>query len=159
MKCNQPCPGFELVSPCPFPMTITITPRAPPNTPRAPLTITSRGNPLRMESDSKRQHSLPWDPIVSSSSKTLTAFVSLHVLLVHRTTICTYFIFSGTSVYSFEYLYLYIVFIKCFCMCEWVCLVFPSVYSVLVYHGYSNANTGTLMNGYSTKYPPYYQVT
>ena len=28
MKCNQPCPGFELVSPCPFPTTITITPRA-----------------------------------------------------------------------------------------------------------------------------------
>ena len=31
MKCNQPRLGFELVSPCPFPMTITITPRAPPN--------------------------------------------------------------------------------------------------------------------------------
>ena len=30
MKCNQPRPGFELVSPCPFPTTITITPRAPP---------------------------------------------------------------------------------------------------------------------------------
>ena len=29
MKCNQPRPGFELVSPCPFPTTITITPRAP----------------------------------------------------------------------------------------------------------------------------------
>ena len=29
MKCDQSCPGFELVSPCPFP-TITITPRAPP---------------------------------------------------------------------------------------------------------------------------------
>ena len=28
MKCNQSRPGFELVSPCPFPMTITITPRA-----------------------------------------------------------------------------------------------------------------------------------
>ena len=31
MKCNQSRPGFELVSPCPFPSTITITPRAPPN--------------------------------------------------------------------------------------------------------------------------------
>ena len=30
MKCNQYRPGFELVSPCPFPTTITITPRAPP---------------------------------------------------------------------------------------------------------------------------------
>ena len=30
MKCNQSRPGFELVSPCPFPATITITPRAPP---------------------------------------------------------------------------------------------------------------------------------
>ena len=29
MKCNQSRPGFELVSPCPFPATITITPRAP----------------------------------------------------------------------------------------------------------------------------------
>ena len=29
MKCNQSLPGFELVSPCPFPTTITITPRAP----------------------------------------------------------------------------------------------------------------------------------
>ena len=30
MKCNQSRPGFELVSPCPFPTTIIITPRAPP---------------------------------------------------------------------------------------------------------------------------------
>ena len=30
MKCNQSRPGFELVSPCPFPTTITIPPRAPP---------------------------------------------------------------------------------------------------------------------------------
>ena len=30
MKCNESRPGFELVSPCPFPTTITITPRAPP---------------------------------------------------------------------------------------------------------------------------------
>ena len=29
MKCNQSGPGFELVSPCPYPATITITPRAP----------------------------------------------------------------------------------------------------------------------------------
>ena len=27
--CNQSRPGFELVSPCPFPTAITITPRAP----------------------------------------------------------------------------------------------------------------------------------
>ena len=30
MNCNQSNPGFELVSPCPFPMTIAITPRTPP---------------------------------------------------------------------------------------------------------------------------------
>ena len=30
MKCNQSRPGFELVSPCPIPATITITPRALP---------------------------------------------------------------------------------------------------------------------------------
>ena len=30
MKCNQSRPRFELVSPCPFPSTITIAPRAPP---------------------------------------------------------------------------------------------------------------------------------
>ena len=30
MKCNQCRPGFELVSPCPFPTTITTTPWAPP---------------------------------------------------------------------------------------------------------------------------------
>ena len=30
MKCNQSRPGFELVLPCPFPTTITITPRAAP---------------------------------------------------------------------------------------------------------------------------------
>ena len=29
MKCNQSGPEFELVSPCPHPATITITPRAP----------------------------------------------------------------------------------------------------------------------------------
>ena len=32
MKCNQSRPGFELVSLCSFPMTITITPRASPFT-------------------------------------------------------------------------------------------------------------------------------
>ena len=31
MKCNQSDPVFELVSLCPFPTTITITPRAPPD--------------------------------------------------------------------------------------------------------------------------------
>ena len=31
MKCNQSRLGFELVSPCSFPTTKTITPRAPPN--------------------------------------------------------------------------------------------------------------------------------
>ena len=31
MKFNQSRPGFELVSPCSFPTTITITPRAPPD--------------------------------------------------------------------------------------------------------------------------------
>ena len=31
VKCNQPRPGFELGSLCPFPTTITITPRAPPS--------------------------------------------------------------------------------------------------------------------------------
>ena len=31
MKCYQLCPGFELVSPCPFPAMITISPQAPPN--------------------------------------------------------------------------------------------------------------------------------
>ena len=30
VKCNQSRSGFELVSPCPFPTTITITPRALP---------------------------------------------------------------------------------------------------------------------------------
>ena len=30
MKCNQSLPGFELVSPCPFPRTITIIPRTFP---------------------------------------------------------------------------------------------------------------------------------
>ncbi len=30
MKCNQPRPGLELISPCPFPTTITITTQAPP---------------------------------------------------------------------------------------------------------------------------------
>ena len=33
MKCNQSRPGFELVSPCPFPTTITTTPRAPHKVP------------------------------------------------------------------------------------------------------------------------------
>ena len=31
MKGNRSHPGFELVSPCPFPITITITPRVPPS--------------------------------------------------------------------------------------------------------------------------------
>ena len=30
MKCNQSRPGFELVSPCSFPTTITITPQEHP---------------------------------------------------------------------------------------------------------------------------------
>ena len=28
MKCKQPHPGFELLSPCPFPMIVTITSQA-----------------------------------------------------------------------------------------------------------------------------------
>ena len=36
MECNQSRPGFELVSPCSFPMTITTTPRAPPKIWRCP---------------------------------------------------------------------------------------------------------------------------
>ena len=39
MKCNQSGPGFELVSSCPYPATITITPRAPLHTPRAPPVV------------------------------------------------------------------------------------------------------------------------
>ena len=31
MNCNHSRPGFELVLPCPFPTTITITPRTPPS--------------------------------------------------------------------------------------------------------------------------------
>ena len=31
MKYKQPHPGFELSSPYPFPMTLTITPWSPPN--------------------------------------------------------------------------------------------------------------------------------
>ena len=34
MKCNRSRPGFELVSSCPFPRTITVTPRAPPHSPK-----------------------------------------------------------------------------------------------------------------------------
>ena len=45
MKCNQSRPGFELVSPCPFPTTITITRRAPPN----------NGYPSRPQSDNRRK--------------------------------------------------------------------------------------------------------
>ena len=37
MKCNQSRPGFELVSPCPIPTTITTTPRA--NTPNQTETL------------------------------------------------------------------------------------------------------------------------
>ena len=37
---------------------------------------------------------------------------------------------------------LYIVNVKCSCMCKWVYFVFCSVCSVLVYHGYTNANMG-----------------
>ena len=45
MKCNQSRPGFELVSPCSFPTTITITPRAPP------VTITPRAPPKKDDED------------------------------------------------------------------------------------------------------------
>ena len=37
MKCNQSRPEFELVSPCSFPTTITITPREPPKPTFLPL--------------------------------------------------------------------------------------------------------------------------
>ncbi len=49
MKCNQPRPGFELVSLCPFPTMITITPRAeevpyiPPNSRTGVSPLGARG--------------------------------------------------------------------------------------------------------------------
>ena len=44
-------------------------------------------------------------------------------------------------VLSFQYfLYEYYAYIKCFCIYKWAYLVFPSVYSVLDYHGYTNAD-------------------
>ena len=39
MKCNQSRPGFEFVSPCPFPTTISITPRTPPKRELRVITI------------------------------------------------------------------------------------------------------------------------
>ena len=51
------------------------------------------------------------------------------------------------------------VYIKIFCMCKWAYLVFPSIYSVLVYHRYTNANIGplwirTLLNMFLTPKQP-----
>ncbi len=48
MECNQSRPGFELVSPCSFPTTITITPRAPPLTLSRLLKKKLDGNYTRM---------------------------------------------------------------------------------------------------------------
>ena len=45
MKCNQSRPGFELGSPCSFPTTITITPRAPPES----ITLVPRSLDRRIE--------------------------------------------------------------------------------------------------------------
>ena len=49
MKCKQSGPGFELVSPCPYPATITIAPWAPPP-PRAPPDAETNVHPLRVSS-------------------------------------------------------------------------------------------------------------
>ena len=35
-----------------------------------------------------------------------------------------------------------ILFVYLFCMCKWAYVVFPSIYSVLVYHRYTNTNIG-----------------
>ena len=66
---------------------------------------------------------------------------SFHLLIVHKT-VCD-FICWDSFLYSCQYfLYVYYACIKYFLMYKWGYLVFPSIYSVLVYHEHTKANIG-----------------
>ena len=68
MKCNEFRPGFELVSPCSFPTTITITPRAPPSVFLQWITFPSQLCLVLYSFGSNLLHSLIMWSIVSSLS-------------------------------------------------------------------------------------------
>ena len=70
-------------------------------------------------------------------------FYHFYILFVHIT-ICAYFYLLGHIWVFFSILLkltnlnVCYVYIKGFCTCKWAYLIFPSFYSVLVYHWYTN---------------------
>ena len=69
MKCNQSCPGIELGLPCPYPVTITITLRAPPSSSVDSLYIKAHEVPLQLRCEkltlqySTKLRSCPSNPV------------------------------------------------------------------------------------------------
>ena len=98
MKCNQSRLGFDLVSPCPFPATIAIRPRAPPKSiilykvyskqvsdPKAPFSIATT---IRCKEE---HYSFPWILVLiilkikqRASSNIFESLVFLESLSVSR---------------------------------------------------------------------------
>ena len=74
----------------------------------------------------------------------LCQFLSpFYILLVPRT-ICEYFEpLRHICIFFYYYLYVFYVYVKCFCIFKWAYLVFLSIYLVLVYCRYTNANIGS----------------
>ena len=70
--------------------------------------------------------------LLTFSCKPFFHFYFPFILFVHRI-IC-----KDMLVYSFQ-LFFYVL-LSTYWMCKWEYLVFPSVYLVLLYHGYTNSN-------------------
>ena len=85
MKCNQSRLGFELVSPCPFPTTITITPRA--------SWVSSPGVPVYVQCS--------FIAIIPRSTLTLNDRACLSILVTQKL-----FVYNS---YIYIYIYIYIL--------------------------------------------------
>ncbi len=90
MKCNQPCPGFELVSPCPFPTTVTITPRAPPKNATRKATTKHYDWALLNNRDIRDKYALElrnrFEALQEALQEAMENFIDqYHVSLVHPT--------------------------------------------------------------------------
>ena len=94
MKCNQSRPGFELVSPCPFPTTITITPQAPPPTTNYHIVAFSLDTWMLLASNTFLTH---------KNSANNSIFIILHLMLfINLLTTLTFVIVKFLFLYRHE---------------------------------------------------------
>ena len=140
MKCNQSLPGFELVSPCPFPTTITITPRAPHGCySLSGETISSEYfHPLCMESNALKKSTNKSENVKTWKITRLKFILKIHITYIYiymcvcvcvSVCVCVcvlIFILSSSTLYKYSKVYLsvflelvfnYLSFLFCFLFC------------------------------------------